>query len=412
MGLFDSAIQNLSKMALHENGLDIPQVASPALVDEFQAILDQIPSLTEAEMEFPVYAVPLKENTRLGRYLIEMEDLSRYMMTNGITNVLEAVTNIGNYNGTILNSTNTALVIDEASILQEMDDLGMNIGGSNSNEGNIGTVGLLGPHTDLGKFRRFANSREFIDTVCNKYGLPLVKKNYTIGLVKVKHGNIEHNGNVQESAAEYQATKKGASDILQEKKPGTNKVLPKQGDIGDTSMNETTLSDFKSKLPSSSPTPRPTMNYVQDGNVVSSRQFFADSRFNGGKTASLGAKASAPIKTNYTGDGSTASYNWKNSPERAALGQQENSYKKFLPSGQTNAQIASQEKTDAAAQAKLAELNRRDLGSVAAGSGRSISKPSVTHASTQPDDNLQYLRDIALGKYDSELLNESYGIKS
>lgn len=199
MGLFDSAIENMSKMALNEESVPIPQITAPALVDEFRSTLELMPSLNEDEMRFPVQCVPVREATRIGKYLIEMEDLSRYMLTNQVNNLLEAINDIGYVNGIQLNNRNTALVIDESSVLQEMDDLGMNIGGSNSNEGNVGTVGILGVHTDLGKFRRFANSREFVDTVCNKYGIPLVKKNYTIGLIPVKHKDIIHKGNLQEN---------------------------------------------------------------------------------------------------------------------------------------------------------------------------------------------------------------------
>ena len=225
MGLFDSTIQTLSNMALNESGFDVPQVAAPAIVDEFKAMLDMMPALNEEEMNFPVYAVPLKECKRLGRYLIEMEDLSRYMLTNGLTNILEAISYIGNYNGITLDESNTALVIDEASVLQEMDDLGMNISKPNSNEGNIGTVGLLGPHTDLGKFRRFANSREFVDLVANKYGLPLVKKSYSIGLIKADDSDVNHKGNLQESTEDVQMKKDDDQQVIHEEDPKDKKPV-------------------------------------------------------------------------------------------------------------------------------------------------------------------------------------------
>lgn len=202
MGVFSTAIQNLSNMAINESAVEIPQTAPAALVDEFKAMLDAMPTLEEAEITFPVYAVPIRECQRLGKYLIEAEDLSRYMLTNGLVNMNEAIDSIGQYNGIDNLNSKIALVIDEASILTEMDDLGMNIGGSNNNDGNIGTVGILGPHLDLGKFRRFANSREFVDTVANKYGIPVVKKNYTIGLIKPTSEYIKHDGNLQESADE------------------------------------------------------------------------------------------------------------------------------------------------------------------------------------------------------------------
>ena len=183
MGLFDTAINNMSKLALNESGLDIPQVTSAALVDEFKATLDTMPSLNEREMYFDARLVPIRESSRLGKYLIEMEDISRYMMTNDIHNLREAVYRIGSANHLALSEANTALVIDESSVLQEMEDLGMNIGGGNFSDGNIGTHGLLGLHTDPHKFRRFANSREFIDTVCNQYPISKEKLQYWFGQI-------------------------------------------------------------------------------------------------------------------------------------------------------------------------------------------------------------------------------------
>lgn len=223
MGLFNTTIQTLSEMAIQESGIEVPRVTAPALVDEFKAELDMMPSLTEEEMKIPADAVPVRECSRLGRYLIEMEDLSRFMITNNMGSVLEAMDAIANANGVEFSNRNVALVVDEASILQEMDDLGMNIGGSNSNDGNIGTVGLVGKHLDIGKIRRFANSKEVVDTIANKYGIPIVKKNYNIGLVDVKHGDISHNGNRQAVSEETDVQPTKPTDqVLNEKDPGTD----------------------------------------------------------------------------------------------------------------------------------------------------------------------------------------------
>ena len=52
MGLFDSAISNMSRLALNEDSVDIPQVTAPALVDEFRTTVEMMPSLTEEEMAF------------------------------------------------------------------------------------------------------------------------------------------------------------------------------------------------------------------------------------------------------------------------------------------------------------------------------------------------------------------------
>ena len=219
MGLFKSTIQTLSDMAIQESGTQIPQTAPAAIVDEFLAELEMMPSLNEQEMQFPAYAVPIRESSRLKKYLIETEDLARYMASNKVDDLLEALDDIANANGISLSTDNLAIVVDESAILQEAEDLGFNVGGDNSNEGNIGTVGLLGPHTDLAKFRRFANSREIVDTVANKYGIPIVKKNYKIGLVDPKHGDIVHNGNkaaLSEAAEEAELKPSKDDEILNE----------------------------------------------------------------------------------------------------------------------------------------------------------------------------------------------------
>lgn len=184
MALFNNAIQTLSEMAIQENGVDLPQVTAPAIIDELKATLELMPSLNEAEMQYGAMAVPIKESPRLNKYLIEMEDLSRYMITNGVSSIVEAVKNILETNGIGDEFNKVALVIDEASILNEMDDLGFDIPGTNVTDGNLGTHGMIGKHLDIQKFRRFANSKEIIDTITNRYGIPVVKKNYSVGIMK------------------------------------------------------------------------------------------------------------------------------------------------------------------------------------------------------------------------------------
>ena len=206
MGLFNSAFQTLSEMAINENGVDLPTTTSAAMVDELKAMLESMPTLSPQEMVFTAQAVPIKESNQLGMYLIEMEDLSRFMLTNEYTNILEAVNTILETNGIYDGEGRTALVIDEASILDEITDLGYYVGSPDGNPTGLGK-GLLGPHTDIDKFRKFANSKELIDQISNRYGLPVVKKNYTVGLVK-------------EAAEQVYVKKKAPTDqVLQEKQP-------------------------------------------------------------------------------------------------------------------------------------------------------------------------------------------------
>ena len=204
MGLFNSAFQTLSEMAINENGVDLPTTTSTAMVDELKAMLESMPTLSPQEMVFTAQAVPIKESNQLGMYLIEMEDLSRFMLTNEYTNILEAVNTILETNGIYDGEGRTALVIDEASILDEIADLGYDVGSPDGNPTGLGK-GLLGPHTDIDKFRKFANSKELIDQISNRYGLPVVKKNYTVGLIK-------------EAAEQVYVKKKAPTDqVLQEK---------------------------------------------------------------------------------------------------------------------------------------------------------------------------------------------------
>ena len=222
MGLYNTAFQTLSEMAINENGVDLPQSTSAAMVDELKAMLESMPALDPQDMVFSVQAVPIRESQKLGMYLIEMEDISRFMLTNGYSNILEAVNYVLKENGVYDGAGRTALVIDEASILDEITDLGYDVGSPDGNPTGLGK-GLLGPHTDIDKFRKFANSKELIDQISNRYGLPVVKKNYTVGLVK-------------EAAEQVYVKKKSPTDqVLQEKPTDIDK---KSGASEPANINE------------------------------------------------------------------------------------------------------------------------------------------------------------------------------
>lgn len=215
MSLFNSAIQTLSEMAVNESTMELPKAAAPALVDELLETLNNMDSLNENEMIYTVDMIPVRASDRLQKYLIEMEDISRFMLTNGITNISEAVHTILEYNGIGDQMANVALVVDEASILQEVEALGYNISKPDANPTGLGK-GLLGPHLDINKFRRFANSKELIDTISGRYGLPLVKKNYNVGLQKMSES--------AESAV--MKPKSPNQTVLQEKPPRDPSMTP------------------------------------------------------------------------------------------------------------------------------------------------------------------------------------------
>ena len=185
MGVFNTAIQTLSEIAIQEAGVTIPEVTRTSLLEEVKNTMDNFPTLSLDECRFDAMMVPIRENRRLGKYLIEMEDLSRYMITNQISSITEAVGDILTANDLVGQYSNIALVVDEASILDEMDQLGANISGDYPTPTpGLGNT-IFGSQDNFKNLRRIANTKELLDTLYNKYGLPIVKKNYSqVGLLK------------------------------------------------------------------------------------------------------------------------------------------------------------------------------------------------------------------------------------
>lgn len=185
MGIFNTAIQTLSDVAIQESGVTIPEVTKTTLIEDFKEGLGTLPTLTLSECRFEVGMVPVRENRRLGKYLIEMEDLSRFMITNEIDSVRDAVGYILEHNNLTGQFYNVALVIDEASILDEMDNLGAAVDGDFPEpQPGLGQT-IFGSQDNFKNLRRIANTKELLDTLYNKYGLPFIKKNYSqVGLLK------------------------------------------------------------------------------------------------------------------------------------------------------------------------------------------------------------------------------------
>jgi len=224
MSIFNTAIQTLSNVAIQEAGITLPDVVTTNLAEEMKAKLDGMDYLTEDEMRFTVEMVPVRENRRLGKYLIEMEDLSRYMITNRITSLREAVGHILECNDLVGQYDNVALVIDEASILDELAALGIDPKDGEYPEVQTG-IGqtVFGNPQALRDIRRIANSKEVLDKLFSNYGLPFIKKNYKqVGLLET------------------------VEDVKMEAKPG-DKVLQEKDKKPDatTTVSETSLSDFK-----------------------------------------------------------------------------------------------------------------------------------------------------------------------
>lgn len=227
MSIFNTAIKTLSDIAIQESSVVLPTETKTSLVEEVQEMLSDIPSLKESEMVFDVRMVPVVANSRFNKYLIEMEDISRYMITNKISSLREAIGNILECNDLEGEFNHVALVIDESSILSEMEDLGICCCDDkdypeNTNFNKVGKTSF-GSQDNMKYIRRLANSKQLLDTLYNNYGIPFIKKNYNqVGLLKEE--------------AQY------AEDVAMQKKD-KEKVLHEKDVNDDESYSETSLPD-------------------------------------------------------------------------------------------------------------------------------------------------------------------------
>lgn len=241
MSIFSTAIKTLSDVALQESTVNLPEETKSSLVEEVQDMLDSLPSLNENEMVFDVRMVPVRANPRLGKYLIEMEDISRYMITNKISSLREAVGNILECNDLEGEFVHVALVIDEASILSEMEDMKIckceDYCDDNDNK-------KLSSQDNLKYIRRLANSKTLLDTLYNKYGIPFIKKNYnSVGLLDEE----------SEYKEDVELKKKNKDKILHEK------------DVDNDTVNEDTVPSYNQIQPGDSNTVIQAKQDAQNG---------------------------------------------------------------------------------------------------------------------------------------------------
>ena len=251
MSLFNSMIQTLSNMAIQEAGVDIPQAANQSLCEEVVQSLRNLPLLNEEESRWDANMVVVKASNRLGRYLIEAEDLSRFMTTNGISNAKEAIGYILEANGIGGQFHNVAIVIDEASILEDMEELGYAASGSMTTPPKGLGLAMIGKQEDFSKIRRIANSKQLMDVLTGRYGLPLIKKNYQqVGFLESKDEKDPTEEDVQ--------IKKGKDDqIIHEEDPkgkekgkkdkGKDSECPTEGDIPEETKDDKKKSSKSSK---------------------------------------------------------------------------------------------------------------------------------------------------------------------
>ena len=218
MGILSSALQTLSQMAIQESGLEIPKETDQDICEQLKKSISNLPMLEAKECVMVPQMIPIKECRRLGYYLVEMEDVSRYMMTNGIRSFQEALTNIAAANDVPEKyQSRMAIVIDEDSILDEVAALGNNIDSDYWTTRPKAGLGLpmigKGQAPDESKLRKIANTKQLLDVLTGRYGIPLVRKNYNqVGLLA--SANADEGTPVDESAGVNVA---GKNAVLNEK---------------------------------------------------------------------------------------------------------------------------------------------------------------------------------------------------
>ena len=191
--MFSSALQNLSRLAIQESGVTIPEQTHENIVEEVKSILDEMDSLTIEEMYVRPDQVSVVASPRLNKYLIEADELTKFMITNELDNVRDAVGYILEANDLQGQYHNVAIVIDEDSILDEMQNLGYVVSDFNLKTPPKGLgLAMVGDQRDFAKIRNIANTKELMDLVTGRYGLPLIKRNYrAVGLLNHQHPTQE-----------------------------------------------------------------------------------------------------------------------------------------------------------------------------------------------------------------------------
>lgn len=251
MAILNSALQTLSEMAMMESSVDIPTETSSDICQILVEDLGQMEYLTEEEMRFDVHMIPVRASKRLGKYLIEMEDLSRFMMTNGISSVKDAIGYILEANNIQGQYHNVGLIIDEDSILNEIESLGYNITTDCwkvTPKPGLGMPLIGKDHRDFQYFRDIANTKQLMDLLTGRYGLPLIKKSYKqlglLGMTGTPNLHSDENGenligDLDESTEDVQMSKEPGQEVLHEPQsglPGKNKQPP-------TSLNQQPLKE-------------------------------------------------------------------------------------------------------------------------------------------------------------------------
>lgn len=228
MAILSSALNTLSELAILESNVEIPTETSSDICQEIVDELSQMPYLTEEEMRFDIAMVPIRASRRFNKYLIEMEDLSRFMMTNNISSIRDAIGYILEANEIPGQYHNIALIIDEDSILSEIESLGYNITTDcwkATPKPGLGMPMIGKDHRNFKHFRDIANTKQLMDLLTGRYGLPLIKKSYKqVGLL-----GTPNNTGLEETGDNYEVNQNDYQQFSEENEDV--KIKPKDGNM-------------------------------------------------------------------------------------------------------------------------------------------------------------------------------------
>lgn len=249
MSLFNKMFQTLSQVAVQEANVPLPQTSDVFVCEEVDMELRKLPILDEEECIYPAEAVLIKGSPRLGYYFLEMEDLHRYMITNRVTDAKEAVINILEANGLGDQFLNTAIVIDEYAMREEMEEIGYAVSGAMKTPPKGLGLAMVGKQEDFSKIRRIANTKHLMDVLTGRYGLPLIRKNYKqVGFLEdmedaMLRKNSENDQVIHEADPKSKDKKKNTDDgsdneAERTEQPGDEDQIQESAEINYDQMSE------------------------------------------------------------------------------------------------------------------------------------------------------------------------------
>lgn len=112
--MFKNGIQMLAEMAKDDRDHSVEDLTAKMAGIKFSDILKDMQKVKCNEVALPKEAVLVRSCERLGLYLVEMGDISKYMQDNEVRNFKEAIHNIAECNDK--DESKFALVVDEDAI--------------------------------------------------------------------------------------------------------------------------------------------------------------------------------------------------------------------------------------------------------------------------------------------------------